>query len=177
MLGDARADRYRFALEMVANDPNTDGILVVLTPQTMTEMEATARAVGELSSQTQKPILTCFMGEKMVKAGIDILSSLGVPNYPFPERAARSFRAMADYRAIHGRALPQFTTFDVDKAAVQAVFDRVRGRGSAACRPPRVVAARGVCRGGAVREYGACAFGKRIEQAFDDLEQRQIGVT
>ncbi len=48
VLGDARADRYRFALETVAADPNVDGMLVVLTPQAMTEIEATAQAVGEL---------------------------------------------------------------------------------------------------------------------------------
>jgi acetyl coenzyme A synthetase (ADP forming)-like protein len=80
VLGDARADRYRFALETVARDPNVDGLLVVLTPQAMTEIEATAEAVGSLASEIDKPVLACFMGEKDVKAGIDILTARGVPN-------------------------------------------------------------------------------------------------
>jgi len=127
VLGDARADRYRFALEKVANDPNVDGILVVVTPQAMTEIEATAEAVGTLEGESKKPILTCFMGEAKIKPGIDILTAHGVPNYPFPERAAVAFRAMADYREIKARPQPEFVTFDVDKQTVQDLFKRVRG--------------------------------------------------
>ncbi len=129
VLGDARADRYRFALEAVAGDPNVDGILVVLTPQAMTEIEATAGAVVALASKTEKPVLACFMGEAQVEAGIDILTESGVPNYPFPERAARVFRAMADYRTARTRPEPEFVEFDVDRPAVQDVFDGVRSEG------------------------------------------------
>ena len=129
VLGDARADRYRFALEKVASDPNVDGILVVVTPQAMTEIEATAEAVGTLESETKKPILGCFMGEVKIKPGIDILTAHGVPNYPFPERAAVAFRAMADYRQVKARAKPEFVTFDVDKQAVKELIKQVRSEG------------------------------------------------
>jgi acetyl coenzyme A synthetase (ADP forming)-like protein len=129
VLGDARADRYRFALEQVANDPNVDGILVVVTPQAMTEIEATAEAVGTLESESKKPILTCFMGEVKIKPGIDILTSHGVPNYPFPERAAIAFRAMADYREIKSRPKPEYVNFDVNKQTVKELFERVRSDG------------------------------------------------
>jgi acetyltransferase len=126
VLGDARADRYRFALEHVTADPNVDGLLVVLTPQAMTEIEATAQAVGEIASQTDKPILACFMGEARVEKGIDILQSLDVPNYPFPERAALAFEAMSEYRQIRSRPEPQYAQFDVDRDATRAVLARVR---------------------------------------------------
>lgn len=129
VLGDARADRYRFAMEKVAADPNVDGILVVLTPQAMTEIEDTARAVGELAAKSDKPVLACFMGEKEVSAGVDILTQAGVPNYPFPERAALAFRAMADYRQIQNRPQPEYKTFEVDREAVRGLFDQVRGEG------------------------------------------------
>jgi len=98
VLGDARSDRYRFALQAVSQDPNVDGLLVVLTPQAMTEIEATAEAVGILAQETDKPVIACFMGEAEVESGIDILTKHDVPNYPFPERAAMALRAMADYR-------------------------------------------------------------------------------
>jgi acetyltransferase len=129
VLGDAHADRYRFALEKVAADPNTDGLLVLLTPQAMTEIEATAEAVGELADKSSKPVLACFMGEARVSKGIEILDQHGVPNYPFPERAARALRAMADYCDVKERPAPQFQVFNFDRDAVQQAIARVRAEG------------------------------------------------
>lgn len=129
VLGDARADRYRFALKNVAADPNVDGLLVVLTPQAMTEIEATAQAVGDLAAEIDKPILTCFMGEARVKTGIEILNVHGVPNYPFPERASRAFRAMSTERMTRNRPLPEFAHFDVDRQAVADLIGKVRSEG------------------------------------------------
>jgi acetyltransferase len=126
VLGDARADRYEFAIKKVANDPNVDGVLVILTPQAMTEVENTAEAICQVADQTDKPILSCFMGEATTKSGIEILTQNGVPNYSFPERAAHAFRAMADYRHIQTRPLSEFRNFDVDNDAVQVVLDKAR---------------------------------------------------
>jgi acetyl coenzyme A synthetase (ADP forming)-like protein len=129
VLGDALADRYRFALQNVASDPNVDGILVLLTPQANTEIEATAEAVGQLAHDCPKPILACFMGEHRVEKGIEILNTYGIPNYPFPERAARALRAMADYCDICEKPDPQYTHFEVDQEAVRGLIDRVRSEG------------------------------------------------
>ncbi len=126
VLGDARADRYQFALERVASDPNVDGIMVLLTPQAMTEIEATAKAIGTLVQHIQLPVLGCFMGEARIQSGIDILTSFGIPNYPFPERAANAFRAMSSYRVIRARPDPEYVHFEVDQASVRKVFDLVR---------------------------------------------------
>jgi len=129
VLGDARSDRYKFVFEIIINDPNVDGILVLLTPQAMTEIDETATAVGELSKKTEKPILACFMGEKQVKSGIDILTTYNVPNYSFPERAARALRGKADYRRILQRPTPEYVNFDVDRKAAQKIFEQVRQEG------------------------------------------------
>jgi acetyl coenzyme A synthetase (ADP forming)-like protein len=126
VLGDARADRYQFALEQVARDPNVDGIMVLLTPQAMTEIEATAQAIGSMEKDIHVPILGCFMGESRIKGGIDILTKYSIPNYPFPERAANAFSAMAGYRAIQNRPKPEYHQFEVDQAAARKVFDQVR---------------------------------------------------
>ncbi len=126
VLGDARADRYQFALERVASDPNVDGIMGLLTPQAMTEIEATAKAIGTLVQHIQLPVLGCFMGEARIQSGIDILTSFGIPNYPFPERAANAFRAMSSYRVIRARPDPEYVHFEVDQASVRKVFDLVR---------------------------------------------------
>jgi len=131
VLGDARADRYKIALETVAADPNADALLVVLTPQAMTEVEATAEAVGQLANQSDKPILACFMGEASVVKGIEILNRYNVPNYSFPERAAIALRAMADYRNIRNRPEPEYVHFDVDHQSVRNVIAQVRSEGRA----------------------------------------------
>ncbi len=124
VLGDALADRYQFALETVAADPQVDGILVVLTPQAMTEIQSTARAVGELSQDMEVPILACFMGEAKVSSGIEILQQYEVPNYPFPERAARAFEAMAQYREIRRREPEPYVRFDLQPEATNGILQR-----------------------------------------------------
>jgi acetyltransferase len=129
VLGDARSDRYAFAIDKVASDPNVDGVMIILTPQAMTEVELTARSICEVASQTDKPVLTSFMGEATVRKGIDILTNWGIPNYQFPERAALSFKAMSDYRHIQTRPLSEYKKFEVDNQAVRGVFDKVRSNG------------------------------------------------
>jgi len=126
VLGDARSDRYKFALETLIKEPNVDGLLILLTPQAMTEIDETAKVIGELSLTSNKPILACFMGEKEIKTGVDILMTYSVPNYPFPERAARALKAMDDYREIQARPIPVFTEFNVDRQAVRDLFAKVR---------------------------------------------------
>jgi len=126
VLGDAREDRYQFALETVSKDPNVDGIMVVLTPQAMTEIDQTAHEVGKLSQNLDKPVLACFMGEAKVASGIEILTDYGVPNYSFPERASLAFRAMSEYRTIQERPEPAFERFDVNNQKVKAVLDKAK---------------------------------------------------
>jgi acetyltransferase len=129
VLGDAMADRYRFALEKTINDPSVDGMIVIVTPQAMTEIAATAHAVGAIAKNTTKPILGCFMGEFRMNEAVDILASYGVPNYPFPERAAHAFAAMRDYRELRDAPDVQVEKFEVDKDRVAALFKKVREEG------------------------------------------------
>jgi acetyltransferase len=139
VLGDAMSDRFAFALKHVAADENVDGILVLLTPQAMTEIEATAHTIGKLSQETDKPVLACFMGEYRVEPGIDILAEYGVPNYAYPERAASAFAAMRDYRVARDWDDPEIQHYDADTEKVETLFAEVRkhGRvtlGDAECR-------------------------------------------
>jgi len=129
VLGDARGDRYRFAMEIVSKDPNVDGIMVVLTPQAMTEIEDTARAVGELSQEIDKPILACFMGEAKVEPGIKVLREYDVPNFSFPERASLAFQSMSQYRKIKERKDPVYESFEVNNRVVKEVLDRAKNDG------------------------------------------------
>ncbi len=129
VLGDAKGDRYEFALDIVAKDPNVDGIMVVLTPQAMTEIPETAKAVGELSTKIEKPVLACFMGEAKVEVGIRILKEYDVPNYSFPERASLAFRAMSQYRGITERTDPVYEKYEVDLKAAKKVIEGAKADG------------------------------------------------
>ena len=129
VLGDARADRYAAAMKAVAEDPNVDGILVILTPQTSTEIVETAEAVVAASNEYDKPILGCWIGGQETSAGSDILAKNHVPKYPFPEHAIGAFGAMYRYHLWKQQPEVEIESFDVDKDAVSKLFARVRSEG------------------------------------------------
>lgn len=126
ILGDARTDRYRKALSILLKDENVSGVLVLLTPQIMTEIEETASLVTELSKASQKTIVACFMGEKQVQPGRNLLSAGGIPNYPSPDRAVRGLKAMCRYRDWKTRPLPVFPSFGLDRGRLRNLFDTVK---------------------------------------------------
>ena len=96
VIGDATSERYAAVLEQASRDPNVDGILVILTPQAMTDMEKTADVVIATARATDKPIITSFMGEKRVRPAIDKLKDASIPNFSYPELAVNAFKRLAD---------------------------------------------------------------------------------
>lgn len=96
ILGDADPMRYAKALEIVAKDPNSDGLLVILTPQAMTDPTQSAYKVKQLA-RIGKPILASWMGDADVEAGAEILNQASIPTFPFPDTAAHVFNYMWRY--------------------------------------------------------------------------------
>lgn len=94
ILGDANAERYGKTLEIVSNDPNFDGILVILSPQDMTEPEKTAEIVAKFASIPGKPIIASWMGGASVEEGENILHTANIPTFSFPDNAAQVFARM-----------------------------------------------------------------------------------
>jgi len=97
ILGDATPERYAKALELVADDPASDGLLVILTPQAMTEATATAELLRPYARLRDKPILASWMGGDSVEAGERILNEAGIPTFGYPDTAARMFTYMWRY--------------------------------------------------------------------------------
>ncbi|MDD5217100.1 MAG: acetate--CoA ligase [Candidatus Omnitrophica bacterium] len=114
VIGDARADRYEYALKCVMNDPNVDALLIILTPQAMTEIDETARVVVKLAKETDKTLIACFMGNSDVISGAKILNENRIPQYVFPEEAARALGAMVRYRNWLDRLRTNIKVFTVD---------------------------------------------------------------
>ncbi|RUT04364.1 GNAT family N-acetyltransferase [Dulcicalothrix desertica PCC 7102] len=96
LLGDADPNRYIQAVEIAAKDPNSDGLLVILTPQAMTNPTQTARLLKPYA-KIGKPILASWMGDADVQAGAEILNQASIPTFLFPDTAARVFNYMWRY--------------------------------------------------------------------------------
>jgi acetyltransferase len=135
ILGDAKADRYAKALEVCAADPNADGLLVVLTPQDMTEPTQTAEALRKYAKIPGKPVLASWMGGPLVQAGEDILNRAGIPTFPYPDTAARAFHYMWRYTYNLRGLYETPTTTDheteaaPDRAAAGRLLDQVQREG------------------------------------------------
>ncbi|MGI8910593.1 MAG: GNAT family N-acetyltransferase [Rubrobacteraceae bacterium] len=133
VLGDAGPERYAKTLETAAGDPESDGLLVVLTPQDMTDPTATAEALVPYANSTGKPVLASWMGGPEVSAGESILNNAGIPTFDYPDAAARAFADMWRYtynlRAIY--ETPQLATENgaVDRDRAGDLVERVRETG------------------------------------------------
>lgn len=99
VIGDARADRYDAALTGSMNDPSVAGVFVILTPQSMTNIEEIAEEVVKVAAESEKPLYTSFMGEADVAGGVDILLRNKIPHYILPESMCKSFASV--YRFHH----------------------------------------------------------------------------
>jgi acetyltransferase len=97
ILGDADSERYAKALEIASNDPNSDGLLVILAPQGMTDPAAVAERLKPHAKSSGKPVLTSWMGGAGVASGEAILNAAGIPTFPYPDTAARAFTYMWRY--------------------------------------------------------------------------------
>ena len=97
IIGDAGPELYAKAVDIVAKDPNTDGLLVILTPQAMTDPTATAEELKPFSHLDGKPIIASWMGAGEVEKGEDILNEAKIPTFKYPDRAARAFHYMWRY--------------------------------------------------------------------------------
>ena len=133
VLGDARTDRYRTALEAVLADENTDTALVLLSPAAVTEPLKTAEVMVQMQKHYPgKPLFAAYMGGEGLAEGCRLLTESGVPCFTFPEPALKAISGLVKYSALHRKLkreqhLPRIS--EVDKKAVKATFyDVLRDR-------------------------------------------------
>jgi len=119
IIGDARADRYNVAVSQALKDDNVDGAFVILTPQSMTDIETIAREVCDVAVQHDKPVYTSFMGEADVAVGIDILQRNKIPHYILPESMSKAFASAYNVKNLldePGNGIFQFEDIDQKRA-------------------------------------------------------------
>ncbi len=131
ILGDALAERYRKALEVVVRDSSVDTVVVLLTPQAMTQCLETARAiVGVMENSDRRiPILTNFMGGSEVKEAVDFLAQKNIPNFDIPEEAIKTLKAMMEHTEWKSRKDFPVEQFNVDNKRVKEIFNQCRIEG------------------------------------------------
>lgn len=136
ILGDASPERYADTLQIAANDPKSDGLLVILTPQDMTDPTQTAEQLRRVSQEApKKPILASWMGGADVAAGESILNRAGIPTFSYPDTAAQVFNYMWRYadslRAIY--ETPSLPVANATEATNQqqatSLIEQIRGQG------------------------------------------------
>lgn len=132
VLGDADPDRYARTLETAAYDQDSDGLLVILTPQDMTDPTATAEGLVPYANWTGKPLLASWMGGAEISGGESVLNGAGIPTFEFPDAAARAFTNMWRYtynlRSIYETPEPAEDT-EADRDTVEEIISSVRDAG------------------------------------------------
>lgn len=97
VLGDATPDRVTAATEIVLKDEEVDAVLVILTPQAMTDPTTTARSIAKLSENTAKLIMAAWLGGASMRDGVEIFTDAGIAVYTTPEQAIRAFMTLSRY--------------------------------------------------------------------------------
>jgi acetyltransferase len=124
VLGDASAEVYAKTLEIAGRDPNSDGLLVILTPQAMTDATAIAEKLKAFGHIEGKPVLASWMGGSEVAAGVQILNAAGIPTFLYPDTAARVFTSMWRYadnlRALYETPVPSANPADLESGRARA---------------------------------------------------------
>jgi len=129
VLGDASPERYAFALDTVLEDPNVDGIIYLVTPQSVTDAEGIAKVAIEHAATSEKPILCSFFGGTSFGGAEKLLAKKQVPNYLYPKRAVKSMKKLYDYSIIKDQEYPKPHEFDVDKAFVKNIIEDAKEKG------------------------------------------------
>lgn len=129
VLGDARAKRIAKATRIVLEDEGVDAVLVILTPQAMTNPDATAREISALVPATGKPILAAWLGGYSMHGADDILVENGIPSYKTPEQAIRAFMTMVAYNrnleTLYETPRDVPVEFTLDRQQLRDSFDQV----------------------------------------------------
>jgi acetyltransferase len=134
ILGDAEPERYAKSLEIAAKDPAIDGMLVILTPQDMTNPTQIAEKLKPYAKGLGKPVLASWMGGTEVAAGEQILNQAGIPTFQFPDSAVRAFNYMWRYsynlKGIYETpTLPHHADAELKRGKAERIIRDVRQSG------------------------------------------------
>ena len=127
VLGDALADRYRLALEAVSSDSQVDMLLVIVTPQTMTQAKETAEAIADIKKQSGKPVVAVFAGAAAFAEGTPVLRSNQVATLTYPEAGAQALASLAQLTEWCNQSVATpFSFKDIDRKEAKKILEQAR---------------------------------------------------
>jgi acetyltransferase len=134
IIGDAPPERYAKALEIAAQDPAADGMLVILTPQAMTDPTSTAEALVPFAHIAGKPVLASWMGGRDVEEGAETLRRAGIPTFAYPDTAVEMFnylwRSSEDLKGLYETpSLPDDADQAMDRSEASRIIAAARDEG------------------------------------------------
>lgn len=133
VLRDAPPDRFESSVELVLADSGVDGVLVILSPQALTDPTGAAAAVAGAAKRSLKPILAAWMGGGKVREGTELLKTAGIPTYSSPEKGVRAFMNLVSYgrirETLYETPLEVPIEFPLHRAKLRSVFDTFLSEG------------------------------------------------
>lgn len=115
MLGDAKSDRYEKTLLTLTKNPNIANILILLTPQIMTDSSNIAKSICEIKKNSDKTIFTCFLGDREIKEAIELFDKYDVSNFQTPEDALSAMNYLLKYTNYNYDETLKSYSFDQNK--------------------------------------------------------------
>jgi len=95
MLASATDQTFADCLKVLLADAGVDGVLVIVPPAPMWPTELAAQALIPLVRAADKPVMIALMGADLVAKAGNLFRAANVVTFPFPERAAAAFDALA----------------------------------------------------------------------------------
>ncbi len=129
LIAEAQAKQYEGSLKAVLRDPKVHSAIVILTPTAFTRVDSISSAIVKVARSSRKPVLCCFLGIYDVSKGVAILEENGIPNFRFPESAARVLAEMTNFTAWLKRPQTGIKTFRVQKKIAREVIEAARSEG------------------------------------------------
>lgn len=129
VIGDAQHDRYANAIKILVSDAGVDSLLILLTPQAMTDIEEIGKVIVETEEKSPIPMLACFMGVVDVRPGIKILKEAQIPTYRFPEGAVKALAGLDRYRKWLARPRTKIREFKVDQGKARQIYETAKKSG------------------------------------------------
>jgi acetyltransferase len=132
IIGDADAERYAKTIDVVVNDPGTDGLLAILAPTGLADATAIAEQLTRYARLPDKPLIASFMGGRDIAKAEAVLNQAGIPTYGYSDAAARVFDLMWSYsanlKALYETPEALASEEAASRAEAAAMIDRVRGK-------------------------------------------------
>ena len=131
VLGDAPVQRYQESLDIVLHDELVDSLIVMVCPTASADPDGIAQAILNGRKESEKPIIVVNMGGPSFEDANELLRENGIPTYVFPETAVQALSAMTKFAKLGDRKYDDVVDkiTDVDKDAVQAIFEKVKADG------------------------------------------------